>query len=294
MSTHLPVLLSEVLSLFEPCSLFRFLDGTVGGGGHAEAIIRSHPEMQFFLGVDRDASALKSAAQRLSPLSPQMRFLHSRFSQINREGKGEVGEFTGILLDVGVSSMQLDGPDRGMSFRYEEAPLDMRMDREEELTAEEILNRWSEKDLGRIFREYGEERAWRRAAQEIVRARRKRALRTTGDLCRVLLAHIRGKSAHRHPLTQIFQALRIAVNGELDELRETLGLAIDLLCPGGRLLVITFHGLEERSVKEVVREHLREKSIAWLVKRPLLSSEEEQRKNPRSRCAKLRAIEKLR
>jgi len=276
---HISVLRDEVVQAFEGVSLKVFFDGTLGAGGHAEAILRAHPEIERYLGCDKDPGALNLAKERLKEFK-QVEFIRRSYSELGQE-------IDGFLIDIGVSSMQLDQKERGFSFRFD-GPLDMRMDPEGDLTAEEIVNRWPEKELERIFREYGEERQARRAAEAIVKARKKRRLETTQELIDVVKPVL--KWGKIHPATLIFQALRIAVNDELGELERGLNAAIRCLKVGGRIAVISFHSLEDRIVKHRLKE---EESLQVLTKKPIVPTEKECRENPRSRSAKLRVAEKI-
>jgi 16S rRNA (cytosine1402-N4)-methyltransferase len=299
---HLPVLLNEVIEIFSPCKLETFVDGTVGAGGHAEAILAHHPEIKSFHAFDQDLSALALAKARL-PKS--VHFHHTNFSKI-----GEVlGQATvdGLLIDIGVSSMQIDTAERGFSFQ-KEGPLDMRMDQTASLTAYEIVNHWSEAELGTIFREYGEEKFWRKAAGYICAARKEKAIETTWDLRQILKRAIRPSKEGIDPATRVFQALRIAVNGELEHLEIFLKKAIELLKPQGRLAVISFHSLEDRMIKQFFQFEASDKlssngprglfldkepTVKIVAKKAIVASEEEIELNRRSRSAKMRVIEKL-
>ncbi len=281
---HVPVLLNEVIEVFAPCHLERFVDGTLGAGGHAMAILEHHPEVVEYIGVDRDEEALARSVKLLEMYRKKLTLVHGNFRDM---GEFVEGGIDGMLLDLGISSYQLDEAGRGFSFNRE-GPLDMRTDLSQQLTAKTVVNTFSEKELGAIFKEYGEERRWRSAAKAIVEARKKRKIATTRELCDVL-APVLGKSRKIHPATLIFQALRIYVNDELNSLQEGLQTAISLLKPKGRLVVISFHSLEDRIVKQTFRAS---KEIVILTKKPLIAHREETRNNPRARSAKLRAIEK--
>ncbi len=283
---HKSVLPEEVLGFFEGQKIGRFMDGTVGAGGHAQLILKAHPEIETFYAVDRDESALELAKQTLSGFS-NVEYCHANFADF------EIGDLDGILLDVGVSSMQLDQGERGFSF-MRPGPLDMRMDQTERLTAMEVVNRYGEKRLGEIFRDYGEEKRWRRAAAAIVEARRKKRIETTADLVEVLKPVLGWQRKHFNPMTLIFQALRIEVNGELVSLEQGILRAVYALNPGGRLAVISFHSLEDRIVKHTfLKLKVEEKSVHLLTKKPVVPKEEEAKVNPRARSAKLRVVEKV-
>jgi 16S rRNA (cytosine1402-N4)-methyltransferase len=307
---HLPVLSAEVLSLFDGLHLSVFVDGTLGAGGHASLILDAHPEIEVFVGIDQDPAALAMAKERLGKYGKKVHCCPGNFrdmpSCLQQCG---VSQVDGVLLDLGVSSMQLDQPARGMSFS-KEGPLDMRMNPNGELTAELILNTWPEEKLAEIFRDYGEEQRWRAAARTVVSARQNKPLKTTLELVEVLRPVLYRKTGKQiNPMTLIFQALRIAVNDELGAIASVLPECIDFLSPGGRLAVISFHSLEDRIVKNAFRKasgykggrDKEEASMAYeeapvvkiVIKKPLEATSQEESENPRSRSAKLRAVEKL-
>ncbi len=280
---HNPVLLREVLEIFAGRDLRTFFDGTLGAGGHAKALLEAHPEIERYIGCDRDPRAHALAKEALEPWGKKVEFVRGSYAAEVREVEGSLD---GFLIDIGVSSMQFDEKERGFSFMGD-APLDMRMDPESELTAERIVNRYPEKELARIFFEYGEERRSRQVAKAIVEARRKRPIRTTQELVEIIKpVATRGKL---HPATLTFQALRIEVNDELGQLEKGLKAAMGKMAPRGRMAVISFHSLEDRIVKNVFRDARGKVEI--LTKKPLSPSPEEVRKNPRSRSSKLRAVE---
>lgn len=306
---HFPVLLNEVIQAFESLSLDIVIDGTLGAGGHAQVLFENHPEIQYYVAIDQDPYALTLASNRLQHWSSKLFLRHGNFSQFDQFLKElSLPYANGILIDLGVSSMQLDQPMRGFSFMCE-GPLDMRMNPLGELTAADILNTWPEKELGRIFRDYGEEKQWKIAAQVIVKARSIRPFVTTTDL-KMALTPILARFAKKgiHPLTLIFQALRICVNRELEMLEAFLPKAIDFLAPRGRLAVISFHSLEDRIVKRHMRLAASDKwetsglnglfqdkepTVKLINKKPITPTEKEIQNNPRSRSAKLRIIERL-
>lgn len=286
--SHIPVLLEEVLQAFEGKSLKVFFEGTVGAGNHAKAILEAHPEIEKYLACDRDASALEIAKKNLQPWWEKVEWIHGPFGQAARYlEERKIPSIDAFFIDIGVSSMQFDEGSRGFSFRTD-APLDMRMDVDLAVTAETLVNELPEVELARIFFEYGEEFRSRAAAKAIVAARKKRRIETTFQLVDILNPVLRkGKI---HPATKVFQALRIAVNDELGQLKQGLDAAIDRLAVGGILAVITFHSLEDRIVKWRFRE---EERLKILTKKPLEASREETKKNPRARSAKLRVAEKV-
>lgn len=305
---HSSVLQCEVLRAFAETSIRVFVDMTLGAGGHALALLETHPEIDLFIGIDQDPDALEIASQRLSPWKHCTRLMKGNFSSFKTIlADCGISHADGILMDLGVSSMQLDKAEKGFSF-MRNGPLDMRMDPDLDITAADIVNTWSEYELGRIFREYGEEKRWRAAARAIVEARSKQSIKTTIDLADILRPVIWSKKKSINPLTLIFQALRICVNRELEVLEDTLPQAIDALSTGGRLAVISFHSLEDRIVKNTFRFAASDKhntsglggvfldktpTVLDITRKPLTPSQEEVDRNPRSRSAKLRVVEKV-
>jgi len=307
---HRPVLLFEAVNLLAPERGGLFVDATLGLGGHSTAILEASPDTRV-LGIDRDREALRLASDRLARFGTRFHAAHANFRDIRRvlEEAGE-REPAGVLADLGVSSLQFDTPERGFSFRHD-APLDMRMDASgEEETAAELLERLPEEEIARVIYEYGEERKSRRIARWIVERReRGEAVRTTGELADLIaraVGHKRGDKIH--PATRTFQALRIAVNGELEGLDEFVETAVDLLQTQGRLAVISFHSLEDRVVKRALRRLSgycecdrrapvcscgARRAVEILTRRPLTPGEREVEENPRARSAKLRACSKL-
>jgi 16S rRNA (cytosine1402-N4)-methyltransferase len=309
-SPHESVLAKEVCDYFQHSRIRVFVDGTLGAGGHSALLLESHPEIELLIGIDQDPEALKIAQEYLSPWRSKIQLHLSNFSRFYEIlDRLQIEKIDGMLLDLGVSSMQLDRPEKGFSFRFD-GPLDMRMDPSNPLTAEKIINEMEERDLGVLFRDYGEEKQWRRAAHAIVIARQKAPITTTAQLVNVLYPVLeRGAKRGIHPLTLIFQALRIKVNGELEALESTLPFAIERLRVGGRLAVISFHSLEDRIVKNGFAYEAsdkvtttggwggvflsKESRVEKVTKKPITASEEELRFNPRSRSAKLRVVERL-
>ena len=312
---HIPVLPEAVCSFLAPegRTVRRIIDGTVGYGGHSALLLQRKPEAEL-LGLDRDDDALAASRERLAFAGDRVHLVHSDYSRM-AERAAALGwdKVDTILLDIGVSSRQIDDAERGFSFRFAEAPLDMRMDRSRGRTAADIVNTQPEEELATIFRDYGEIREARRLARRIVELRKTRPVRTCGDLaavCDETLGGFHRKGGRKGPPapTLAFQALRIAVNGELDELREGLQAAVELLSPGGRMAVISFHSLEDRIVKNFIREMAMNCKCppgtpvcicSWravlkpLTKKPVEADERELAENPRAACAKLRAAEKL-
>ncbi|HEX7512354.1 MAG TPA: 16S rRNA (cytosine(1402)-N(4))-methyltransferase RsmH [Candidatus Methylomirabilis sp.] len=292
MSSHVPVLLAEVLALLRPRPGGRYLDVTVGLGGHAEAILLAAEPTGCLWGIDRDGEALALAQERLAPFGDRIRLLHGRYEALSHL-VGSVGPFDGILFDLGASSYQLEGAERGFSFGRE-GPLDMRMDRDAGGTAAELIGHLPERDLADLIFRWGEERWSRQIARAIVRARQEEPIATTTALAAIVGRAIprRFWPRHIHPATRTFRALRIAVNEELAELGPALGHATQLLAPGGRAAVISFHSLEDRIVKQTWRRLEAEAGMRVLTKRPITPGEAEEAANPRSRSAKLRGLER--
>jgi 16S rRNA (cytosine1402-N4)-methyltransferase len=291
-AVHQPVLLKEVLEILQVIPGGCYVDGTLGGGGHGEPILERMEGRGLYVGIDRDPEALKRAQARLRRFGDQVRYLHGVFSDMPFLLKGAgIEKVDGILLDLGVSSFQLDEAERGFSF-LKEGPLDMRMDplRQDE-TAADLVNTLPEKTLIEIFQNFGEERFARRIAREIGAVRRAHPFLTTSSLAKFIQRVVPppfGRSKI-HPATRVFQALRIAVNEELKHLERFLALDFDFLKKEGRLAVISFHSLEDRQVKQAFRFR---KDWKVITKKPLTAGEAELKANPRSRSAKLRAVEK--
>jgi len=291
---HVPVLLEQSLTFLNVRPGGVVVDATLGLGGHSAAIARRLGGRGKLIAFDRDAQAMEIAREKLAALAeelgsemPAVEFVPRPFSEIAEVVKP--GTLDGLLADFGVSSLQLDEAHRGFSFRAE-GPLDMRMDARSELTAEQVVNEADEEELARIVYEYGEERRSRRIARAVVRAR---PIRTTAELAGVISAVAPSMKGDKiHPATRTFQALRIHVNDELGEIRSLLQSAGSLMKPGGRVVMISFHSLEDRMVKDSFREHAKLGEFEILTKKPAIAAEEEQMRNPRARSAKLRAAEK--
>lgn len=286
---HIPVLLEEVLEGMNVKSSGVYVDGTVGPGGHAEGILRKCKGCTL-IAIDQDIEALKIATKRLEGF--HVHFENDRFSNmketINRLGYTHVD---GALLDLGASSLQLKSKGRGFSF-LEDEPLDMRMDRRQELTALNIVNRYSEKNLADIVWKYGEERLSRKIARAIVRARDRKKIRTCRELSQIIEKAV-GRRGRIHPATKTFQSLRIEVNKELMELSMGINAGINILKRKGRFCVLSYHSLEDRIVKHTFKEFERKGQISIITKKPLVPKKEERWLNPSSRSAKLRIAEKL-
>jgi 16S rRNA (cytosine1402-N4)-methyltransferase len=281
---HEPVLVAEVVKLLSEADTV--VDLTVGGGGHAEALLKSG--VGRVLGVDRDPEALAAAHERLARYGGRFLTAEGRFSQVlevvEEAGVREAG---GVLYDLGLSSLQLDRAARGFSYRGE-GPLDMRMGGSE-ISAAEIVNTYPEEELVRVIRELGEERFAGRIVRAIVRARERAPLRTTRELAAVVAAAVPRRRGGPHPARRTFQAIRIEVNGELEELTASLPRVVQLLAPRGRLVAISYHSLEDRAVKTFLRDDDR---LDVLTKKPVRPSAAEAARNPRARSAKLRAAER--
>jgi len=284
---HLPVLLEETLELVAVRPGGLWVDGTVGLGGHAAAVLRATAPDGRLLGLDRDGESLARARGRLAAFGERVRLEQADYREIPERLDGEMA--SGILLDLGVSSAQLDEAERGFSFQAE-GPLDMRMDRSRGQTAADLVNRLREKELADLLYTCGEEPASRRIARAIVFARERRPIATTTELADVVRrAAPRGRRPGLHPATRTFQALRIRVNRELDGLGPALERIASCLSPGGRMVVIAFHSLEDRAVKEAFRA-LSARGYRVLTRKPVRPGETEVRRNPRARSARLRGL----
>lgn len=306
---HKPVMLNEVIDSLKIRPEGIYVDGTLGGAGHSSQIARRLSGEGRLFGFDQDAAAIEAATRRLEPYKDRVSIIRSNYSEM-RERLSELGvrSADGILLDLGVSSYQLDDAQRGFSYRAD-APLDMRMDQRQKLSAREVVNGYSIEELTRVIREYGEERFARNIAKHITAEREKKPIETTGELISIIKAAIPAKAREGggHPAKRTFQAIRIEVNRELDVLSDSLDGMIDLLADGGRICVITFHSLEDRIVKEAFRRNENpctcppefpvcvcgKKSKGHVITRkPIIPSEEETEENPRSKSAKLRVFER--
>ncbi len=306
---HTSVLLTEVIDNLHILPDGIYVDGTLGGGGHSFHIAQALTQGGHLIGIDQDREALQAAGERLSPYKDRVTLVHSNYENIAAVLQEQgICQVNGILLDLGVSSYQLDNPERGFSYREDE-PLDMRMDQSAPLSARDILNGWSQEELIRILREYGEEKCAVKIAREIVSRREVKPLETTGELADIVRCCIPKKMQEKggNPCKRTFQAVRIACNRELEVLSDSLDTMIDLLAPGGRLCIITFHSLEDRIVKNAFRKNENpctcppefpvcicgKKSKGKVITRKaILPGEEELEQNRRSASAKLRVFEK--
>jgi 16S rRNA (cytosine1402-N4)-methyltransferase len=277
---HISVLAIEIIEGLQVRPSGCYLDATLGGGGHSELILQASPDVRL-VGIDRDQQAIDATSDRLAAYGDRVSFWQGNYADYQATQK-----FDGIIADLGVSSVHLDVADRGFSFRNE-APLDMRMDTSQELTAAEIVNYWKEKDLADVIFRYGEERLSRQIAKRIVE---NRPIDTTTALAEIISGAV--PKAYRygriHPATRTFQGLRIAVNEELSSLEKFLAVSPNWLAPGGRIGIISFHSLEDRMVKHTWREN---EGLKVLTKKPIIAQESEVKLNPRARSAKLRWVE---
>ncbi len=304
---HRSVMVEEVLEALRPRSGGRYVDGTLGGGGHALEILRVSSPDGFLYGSDRDAMALDAARERLAAYRGRYEIRQGNFSGL--ADWIEHRSCDGVLLDLGVSSPQLDIAGRGFSFQ-QDGPLDMRMDQGQAVTAAELVNELSETDLAKLFWELGDEPASRKYARAIVQARERSRLRTTGELARLIERLNPRRGSRVHPATRVFQALRREVNDEVRSVESGLAAAWTLLRPGGRMAVISFHSVEDRIVKEFGRERARDYAVQGemdlpefrvprppdlklVTRKPLVPGESEVAENPRARSAKLRVFERI-
>ncbi len=307
---HKSVLLKETIENLKIKPDGIYVDGTLGGGGHAYEVCKRLSSKGRFIGIDQDEDAIKAATRRLLEFEDKVQIIRSNYCDM-REALVEVGvcKVDGIVLDLGVSSYQLDDPERGFTYRVEDAPLDMRMDRRQEFTAKELVNTYSERDLYRIIRDYGEDKFAKNIAKHIVAAREEKPIETTGELTELIKAAIPAKIRMNagHPAKRTFQAIRIELNKELEVLQNSLEDMIELLNPGGRICIITFHSLEDRIVKSIYKKSENpctcpsdfpvcvcgKKPLGKVITRkPILPTEEEMEYNSRSKSAKLRVFEK--
>jgi 16S rRNA (cytosine1402-N4)-methyltransferase len=289
--THVSVLLDEVVEALRPRPAvgFRALDATVGAGGHSAALLERSAPDGYLVGLDADPGALRLATDRLAPYMGRFELHQRNFAELGQLGLEPVDA---VVMDLGLSSMQLDTSERGFSFQGHE-PLDMRFDPSGTgETAAELLNQASEAELERILRDFGEEPRARRVARAIGARRARQPLVTTDDLVAAVISALGPARGRTHPATRTFQAVRIAVNAELEALEAGLAAAVDVLKPGGRIAVISFHSLEDRIVKWRFRAWADEGRLTILTKKPRVPDDDEQRRNPRARSAKLRVAER--
>lgn len=307
---HYSVLLEETIEYLNIQPNGIYVDGTLGGAGHASRVAARLGPGGRLIGIDQDADAICAATERLKPFEDKVTIIRSNYANMKEElYRIGIGHVDGIVLDLGVSSFQLDTPDRGFTYRTADAPLDMRMDDRQTLTAKDIVNNYSEKDIYRIIHDYGEDKFAKNIAKHIVNTREKSPIETAGQLTEIIRAAIPMKvqASGGHPAKRTFQAIRIELNRELEVLEDTLDEMIDLLNPGGRICVITFHSLEDRIVKTNFKRNENpcicpsdfpvcvcgKRSKGRVVTRkPILPGEKELEENSRSKSAKLRVFEK--
>lgn len=306
---HISVLFEESIKALDIRENAIYADGTLGGGGHSEGILRQNATCRL-IGIDQDSEAIAAASERLKPFGNRFTAVKANFCEIKGIlDKLGIDRLDGAILDLGVSSYQLDNAKRGFSY-MKDAPLDMRMDRESELSAYDVINSYPEDKLARVFFEYGEEKWSKRIAEFIVKQRAVSPIETTGALVDIIKAAIpkKARAEGGHPAKRVFQAVRIEVNGELRILEQAVRDFVSCLKPGGRLAVITFHSLEDRIVKKTFAELAkgcicpkdfpvcvcgRKPSVKIISRKPVLPSAQEEKENPRSKSAKLRVVEKL-
>ena len=308
---HYSVLLNETIEQLNIRPDGIYVDGTLGGGGHAYQVASRLSEKGRIIGIDQDADAIAAAGERLKEFGDRVTIIRSNYANMKEElHRIGIEKVDGIVLDLGVSSFQLDTPERGFTYRDENAPLDMRMDDRQTLTAKDIVNHYSEMELYRIIRDYGEDKFAKNIAKHIVQERQKKPIETTGELTEIIRASIPMKVqvTGGHPAKRTFQAIRIELNKELEVLQNNLDDMIDLLNPGGRICIITFHSLEDRIVKTNFKRNENpctcpsdfpvcvcgKKSKGNVITRkPILPSEAELEVNSRSKSAKLRVFERI-
>ena len=307
---HVSVLLKETIEQLNIRPDGIYVDGTLGGGGHAFEVCKRLSDRGRFIGIDQDADAIVAAGERLKEFGDRVTIVRSNYCNMRQElQKLGIDRVDGILLDLGISSYQLDTAARGFTYR-EDAPLDMRMDQRRKQTARDIVNGYSEAELYRVIRDYGEDKFAKNIAKHIVSAREKKPIETTGELSEIIKGAIpaRVRMNGGHPAKKTFQAIRIELNGELEVLKDTLDDMIDLLNPGGRICVITFHSLEDRIVKTIFKTNENPCTCPsnfpvcvcgnkpkgrLAVKKPIVPGEEELTKNKRSKSSKLRVFERI-
>lgn len=307
--SHTSVLLKETIENLKIKPDGIYVDGTLGGAGHSSHICERLSATGRLIGIDQDEAAIAAAGKRLEPFQNQVTIIRSNYcDMVPRLAEIGVTGVDGILLDLGVSSYQLDNAERGFTYR-EDVPLDMRMDQRNEQTAKDIVNTYSEMELYRIIRDYGEDRFAKNIAKHIVQARQKKEIETTGELTEIIRASIPAKvrATGGHPAKRTFQAIRIELNRELDVLEDSIDTMIERLAPGGRLSIITFHSLEDRIVKNRFRTNEnpcicppdfpvcvcgRKSRGRVITRKPILPTDQEMEENPRSKSAKLRVFEK--
>ena len=307
---HYSVLLQETIENLNIKPDGIYVDGTLGGAGHASQVAKRLSEKGRLIGIDQDADAIRAASERLAPFGDRITIIRSNYANMKTELQAiGVEHVDGIVLDLGVSSFQLDTPERGFTYRESDAPLDMRMDDRQAITAKDIVNDYSEMDLYRIIRDYGEDKFAKNIAKHIVAERQKKPIETTGELTEIIRASIPMKMQKNggHPAKRTFQAIRIELNRELEVLQNNLDEMIELLNPGGRICIITFHSLEDRIVKTNFKRNENPCTCPSdfpvcvcgnvskgkvITRKPILPSDKELEENSRSKSAKLRVFER--
>ena len=305
---HTSVMLKEAVEAIMTNPNGIYIDCTLGGGGHSRKLAENLSTEGLIIGIDQDEEAIKAASEKLSDVSCQIKIIHSNFRYIDKIlEENAIDKVDGVLFDLGVSSHQIDTAERGFSYMHD-APLDMRMDREQKFTAFNVLNEYDENHLSKIFHEYGEERFARRIASEIVKSRKNQMIKTTGELVKLIERAVPSSAKKAgHPAKRVFQAIRIEVNNELDILSDTVAAAVKHLKIGGRIAVITFHSLEDRIIKNKFKELASDcicpknfpvctcnhKAEIKIIGKTLTASEKEITNNSRSKSAKLRVAEKI-
>lgn len=309
---HKPIMLEECIEFLEIRQDGIYLDGTLGGGGHSSQIVKSLGPKGILIGIDQDINAIEAAKKKLFSINSKAKLIieHTNFENIREVLKAQkIDSVDGVLLDLGVSSHQLDEGERGFSYQHD-APLDMRMNQNDDFDAQTLVNTWSKDDISRIIRDYGEEKWAARIAEFIVRSREVQKISTTGELVDIIKSAIPAAARREgpHPAKRTFQALRIAVNRELEVLENLLDTVTDLLSSGGRLAIISFHSLEDRIVKKAFQKQTQgcvcprdfpkcvcgfSPKLRIITRKPITPSEKELDENPRARSAKLRVAEKI-
>lgn len=296
MRYHIPVLLNEVMAYLDPQPGETIVDATAGTAGHSEAIIDRIGPQGVLVDIDRDEESLAQARERLAGKKAVNHFVHGNFCELDGILKElQIGQIDGILFDLGISTFQLLNPERGFSFQ-EEGPLDMRLDRASYISAYDLINNLNEDEISNLLWSFGQERWHNRIAHRLVQARERHPIATTSELKEIVLQSIPSQFRRHHyrihPATRTFQAVRIAVNRELEVLESALAKAVSVLAPGGRICVISFHSLEDRIVKHYFRAAAAQGQVQILTRKPIGPTEEEARENPASRSGKLRAARK--
>ena len=290
---HVPVMSAEIVDYIDPSPGDTIVDATIGCGGHARPILERVRPTGRVIGIDQDKDALECAKENLKEFSDSLFLVNENFRNLDQILKTlEIEKIDGIVFDLGISSLQIDTPDRGFSIKHS-APLDMRMNRAGRVSAFELVNNLPLEEISRILKEYGEERFHAAIARAIIERRRRSQITTTGELAEIVVGAQRGHKFYKiHPATRTFQAFRIAVNDEIESFRQALTACAKYLAPGARVCVLSYHSIEDRVAKQVLRDFEREDTLKRLTKKPSRPSQTELSQNPRSRSAKLRVAEK--